>query len=506
MQCTKFLRFVKVSFILVVIALISFGGATRPAQSRSLAVATGGENDLQRIPAGLTPEEWDQIARAITEAYEQQAYLKASIPEAGDRFGTSVAISGDTLVVGARGEGDDEGAAYVFVRSGSDWSLQDRLEASNGEIGDRFGTSVAISGDTVVVGAVWEDSDGSSEDNEAADGAGAAYVFVRSGTAWSQQGYLKASNAGEGDEFGISVAISGDTVVVGANREDSDATGGDNNGATHAGAAYVFVRSGTDWTPQGRLKATNAEEYDLFGTSVAISGETLVVGAYVEDGDGSDEENNSALGAGAAYVFVRSESAWTQQAYLKASIPEAGDQFGYSVAISGDTLVVGASGEDGDGSDEENNSALGAGAAYVFVRSGSAWSQQDYLKASNAEADDLFGYSVAISGETVVVGALGEDGNGSGEADDSAEDAGAAYVFVRSGSAWTLQDYLKASNAEAGDNFGYSVAISGETVVVGAHLEDGDGSGETDNSTAGAGAAYVFVRNVVYYYFPIFVR
>jgi hypothetical protein len=378
---------------------------------------------------------------------------------------------------------------------------QTYLKASNAEQYDAFGWSVAISGDTVVVGAHFEDSNGTGgESDNSAPQAGAAYVFVRSGAAWSQQAYLKASNANAGDRFGVSVAISGDTVVVGAPEEDSNGTGGESdNSASKAGAAYVFVRSGATWSQQAYLKASNAESNDIFGYvySVAISGDTVVVGAPLEDSNGMDESDNSASKAGAAYVFVRSGATWSQQAYLKASNAEQYDAFGNPVAISGDTVVVGAWFEDSNGTGGEgDNSAPQAGAAYVFVRSGAVWSQQAYLKASNAEAGDEFGYtSVAISGDTVVVSAHFEDSNGTGgESDNSASDAGAAYVFVRSGTTWSQQAYLKASNADAHDKFGeHAVAISGDTVVVSAHFEDSNSTGgESDNSASDAGAAYVF--------------
>jgi hypothetical protein len=327
--------------------------------------------------------------------------------------------------------------------------------------------------------------------------------------------YLKASNTGADDRFGISVAVSGDTVVVGAPLEDSSATGvngnGGNNSATNSGAAYVFVHSGTTWVQQAYLKASNTGGSDFFGTSVAIDGDTLVVGASGEsssatgvNGNGND---NGAFFSGAAYVFVRNGTNWTQQAYLKASNTGADDQFGWSVAVSGDTVVVGARGEasnaTGANGNQSDNSAAFSGAAYVFVRNGTNWSQQAYLKASNTGADDEFGSSVAVSADTVVVGAPDEDSNATGingnQNDNSAESSGAAYVFVRSGTTWTQQAYLKASNTGAGDQFGYSVAVSGNTVAVGAPFEDSNATGvngnQNDNSAESSGAAYVFVRD-----------
>jgi hypothetical protein len=234
----------------------------------------------------------------------------------------------------------------------------------------------------------------------------------------------------------------------------------------------------------------------------------VVVGAFGEGsaatGVNGDQSDNSATFAGAAYVFVRTGTAWSQQAYLKASNTNFGDQFGASVAISGDTIVVGANLEDsaatGVNGNQADNSAGGAGAAYVFVRSGAVWSQQAYLKASNTNGGDLFGSSVDISGDTIVVGATDEDSGATGvngnQADESATFAGAAYVFVRTGTTWTQQAYLKASNTDASDGFGTSVAISGDTVVVAAPYEDSSATGingnQTDNSRSSAGATYVF--------------
>jgi hypothetical protein len=271
----------------------------------------------------------------------------------------------------------------------------------------------------------------------------------------------------------------------------------------------VFVRSGTDWSQQAYLKASNTGAFDLFGWSVALLGDTAVVGAVGEDsnatGVNSDQGDNSASHAGAVYVFVRSGTDWSQQAYLKASGTDASDEFGSSVAVSGDTVVVGAYGEDsnatGVNSDQSDNSTPEAGAAYVFVRSGADWSQQAYLKASNTEAYDYFGSSVAVSGDTVVVGTPYEDSSAAGvngdQADNSATNAGAAYVFVRSGATWSQHAYLKASSADAGDEFGSGVAVSGDTMVMGAPYEDSNATGvngdQADNSVSGAGAMYAFV-------------
>src|SRR5262249_52461591 len=269
------------------------------------------------------------------------------------------------------------------------------------------------------------------------------YVFVRSGTNWTQQAYLKASNTGANDHFGGSVAVFGDTVVVGAEREDSKATGVNgnqtNNSVIDSGGAYVFVGGGTNWSQQAYLKASNTGAGDYFGSSVAISGDTLVVGADLEGskatGVNGNQSDNSVMEAGAAYVFVRDGTNWSQQAYLKAS-NTGSDQFGRSIAILGDTVVVGASNEasnaTGVNGDQSDNSVAVAGAAYVFVRSATNWSQQAYLKASNTRAYGEFGISVAISGDTVVVGADGDFSSATGvngdQSNTNAPFSGAAYV------------------------------------------------------------------------------
>jgi hypothetical protein len=427
------------------------------------------------------------------------AYLKAGNSGADDSFGYSVAVSGDTAVIGAYGEDSNansvngvgtnnslssSGAAYIYIRSfEGTWSQQAYLKASNSGMDDNFGGSVAVDGDTVVIGATRED---------------AAYVFTRSGTTWSQQAYLKASNSKGGDIFGWSVAVSGDTAVIGAFGEDGK--------APSSGAAYVFTRSGTTWSQQAYLKARNFGANDWFGYSVAVSGDTAVIGAEQESSNANsvngDGTNNSARYSGAAYVFTRSGTRWSQQAYLKASNSGAYDKFGYSVAVSGDTAVIGAFQEDSNATtaNGSNNSATNSGAAYVFTRSGTTWSQQAYLKASNSEANDNFGWSVAVSGDTAVIGAHQEDSNaiavnGDGS-NNSASDSGAAYVFTRSGTRWSQRAYLKASNSGVNDYFGWSVAVSGDNAVIGAPSEasntitvNGNGS---NNSATNSGAAYTF--------------
>ncbi len=460
----------------------------------------------------------------------QEAYLKASNSGSQDLLGTSVAISGDTLVVGAPGEasaatgvngnqnGDsapESGAAYVFVRSAGAWVQEAYLKPSNTGAGDNFGFAVSIDGNTIVVGAKGESSNSTGVNGSQGNGAsfsGAAYVFERTGGTWTQAAYLKASNTNPQDQFGFAVDVDGDSIVVGASRESSDATGvngnQNNNAAPMAGAAYVFVRNGASWVQQAYVKASNAEAFDSFGGSVAIEGDTLAIGASGEDGrstgvDGN-QGDNSASRSGAVYVYTRSSGIWSSQSYLKASNTERDDLFGDNVALSGDTVVVGAFQEDarvvgidGDGSD---NGSLSSGAAYIFRRSGAVWSQEAYLKASNTGGGDWFGRSVAVEGDTAIVGAWQEYSRASGvdgnQANNAAPAAGASYVFRRSAGGWSQEAYLKASNTEQDDRFGRAVALSGNTFVVCAYHEDSDGNGvgstQADNSALWSGASYVF--------------
>jgi hypothetical protein len=460
--------------------------------------------------------------------WSQQAYLKASNSGEDDEFGISVAASADTLVVGAAGESSntqgvntspndfafDSGAAYVFFRSGTTWTQQAYLKASNTGVNDKFGVSVAVSSNTLVVGASQEDSSTTSVNstpNESAENSGAAYVFVRSGSVWSQQAYLKARNSGTEDQFGTSVSVSGETLVVGAPFEASSSKGVNstaNNTSSASGAAYVFIRSGTTWSQQAYLKASNSGMNDEFGTSVAVSSNTVIVGARFEASSTNGintTSDNGAEDSGAAYVFFRNGTAWAQEAYMKHSgnLP-GGDYFGSAVAVSGNTVVVGAAGEDSSTkgvNSTPNESGSDAGAAYVFVRNGSTWTQQAYLKASNTGISDYFGTSVAIAANIIVVGAPGEDSSTTGvnsTSNNTAVNSGAAYVFVRNGSTWTQQAYLKASNTGSGDFFGDSVAVSATTVVVGAPDEDGGTTGVNsvpNENASDSGAAYVFTSS-----------
>ncbi len=389
----------------------------------------------------------------------EEAKLLAADAAAGDQFGYSVSLSGDTAVIGARFDSDDvngleSGSAYVFIRTGTTWSQQAKLTAHDGEARDWFGVRVAISGDTAVVTADADDDDVNGVDS------GSVYVFTRCGTTWSFQAKLTAADSAPVDLFGYSVALSGDTAVFGAKFDDDDVNGVD------SGSAYVFTRSGSTWSQQAKLTATDGAPGDLFGYSVALAGDTVVVTAN------ADDDHINGVDSGSAYVFTRSGSTWSQQAKLSASDGAAGDLFGVRAAIFGDTALIGARFTDDNGED--------SGSAYVFTRSGTTWSQQAKLLADDGAAGDDFGYSVAISGNTALVGTNSHDDNVNGV------DSGSAYVFTRSGTTWSQYAKLTPTDGSAGDQFGGRVAMSGNTALIGSRLVDDDIKGRD------SGAAYVF--------------
>ncbi|MGE0546082.1 MAG: integrin [Kofleriaceae bacterium] len=464
-------------------------------------------------------------------------YVKASNTDAIDKFGFAVAIStsGDTLAIGAYSEASNAsadqlnngapecGAVYVFERSNTEWRQEAYLKANNAETWDNFGRSIALSddGSTLAVGARLEDGSsagvgGTETDNSLAE-AGAAYVFVRSGTSWFQQAYLKASNPGAGDFFGDSVALSGDgsTLAVGAVIEASAADGinGDQSDDTapEAGAVYVFERTAGAWSQQAYLKASNSGPMAHFGASLALSndGNTLVAGAAGErsasTGIDGNQQDTAAANAGAVYVFTRSGSSWAQQAYVKPTHVRANDHVGWSVALDGDgdTLAVGAKGESNLVSPGDAL-ATNAGAVFVFTRTGSTWSQSAYLKPAFVHNGYEVGWRVALSddGTTIAASAPGDAssarGVGGSASDDRASSAGAVVVFSRDDATWHQVAYVKASNPDANDRFGMSLGMSGDgsTLAVGAPYEasraKGIGGDPDDNAAMHAGAVYLY--------------
>jgi FG-GAP repeat len=367
--------------------------------------------------------------------------------QANDRFGSDVAVSGNTAVIGAPGDdssaGIDAGSVLVFVRNGASWDFQARINATGDGVSNDFGRVVAISGDTIVVGA------SNHMGVPALAGGGGAFVFVRVGSVWTQQAILVADDRAALDAFGTSVAIAGDTIAVGAS--------GDNQ---ERGAAYIYARSLGQWAQSAKLIANDADFGDQFGAAIALDGDTLLVGSPFEDSLGLGDN-------GAAYTFTRAAGTWSFQAKLTATGAREFDDFGFVVALSNNTALIGAPGN-------------AAGAAFVFTRSGSVWSQQARLIQLNAIAQNCFGSAVALAGDTAIVG---DPCNYSG----TLFDVGATFVFQRSGVSWSQQARLAATDGAQSDKLGTSVAISGEIVLAGA-LNDATAAG------SGAGSVQAFVR------------
>jgi len=324
---------------------------------------------------------------------------------------------------------------------------EQKVTASDGDAEDQFSYSVSLSGDMALLGAFGDDIDSNADQ-------GSAYVFVRSGATWMQQTKLAASDGAASDLFGYSVALAGDTALVGAPYDDIGSN-------SEQGSAYIFVWNGTTWSEQAKLTAPDGTAGDTFGFVVALSGDTALVGVPYD-------------GQGSVYVFVRDGTTWSFQQKLTATDGAAGDRFGFSVALDGDTALVGAVWDDIDVNASQ-------GSAYVFVRSGTIWNQQQKLTASDGGAGDEFGISVALSGETALVGADGDEIG-------AFSDQGSAYIFTRSGTTWSQQQKLTASDGTTEDHLGGSVALLGNTALVGASFDN-------VGFNANQGSAYLFARS-----------
>ncbi|MFQ5583347.1 MAG: FlgD immunoglobulin-like domain containing protein, partial [Calditrichia bacterium] len=342
-------------------------------------------------------------------------------------FGNAVAVNGDYAVVGAHFDDDNgwgSGSAYVFHWNGTNWTQEAKLIGSNTSSYDFFGSSVAIDGEIAIIGAPGDAV------------GGAAYVFRRTGVTWNQETILTASDAASNDNFGTAVSLSGDTALVGAP--------GDYLGT---GAAYIFKRNGGNWTELTKLTANDGVALDHFGSSVAIEGETAVAGA-------KDHYAN-----GAVYVFGVDGNSWELEAQLTASDGSAGDMFGASISLNGNTIVVGARFDDDNG--------LDSGSAYVFRKQGNSWNEEAKLTPIDGAADDRFGM-VAVKGGVVLVGATHDDDNGL--------DSGAAYVFTRNGTDWSQLAKVLPGDGHAGDWFGSSVVLGYQHFLVGSPYDNDNGS------------------------------
>ncbi|MGE0546060.1 MAG: integrin [Kofleriaceae bacterium] len=402
------------------------------------------------------------------------------------------------------------------------------LKASNTDFDDKFGFAIALSGDgtTLAVGAPHESANASGDPaNNDALSAGAVYILHRGADGWEHQAYLKASNAEPWDEFGRALAISddGNTVVVGVRPEDGGSAGiGGNpsdNTITDSGAVYVFARNGVSWHQETYLKATNPSPSDFFGTTVALSadGKTLAVGAYYEDsgspGIDGPQNDESVSNAGAVYVYKRSGNSWSHDAYIKASNPGVDAAFGAALALSNDgsILAVGSPGErsasEGINGSQVNAGLVNAGAVYAFRRAGGSWVQQAYIKSSHMDANDHFGFAVALDadGDTLAVGCKGESSAATGTtgdpSDNDAENAGTVFVFSRSNTAWSQQAHLKSSFTNKGYELGWRVAVSDDGDMIAASApgdasaSDGVGGTPTDQGAPNAGAVALFTRS-----------
>ena len=375
---------------------------------------------------------------------------------AGDSFGTAVALSGDVALIGAK-DSESVGAAYVYRLVGGQWANEATLSPSDGASGDDFGISVSIDGDVAIIGANRDDDAGSS--------TGAAYVFRKGTSGWSQEAKLLASDMDNGDQFGYSVSIRGDKAIVGSYRDD--------DAGSSTGSAYVFSLEGGGWVQQAKLTASDAASGDRFGFSVSIDGNKAAVAAYMNDDAGSS--------SGSAYVFRSKGSAWIEEAKLVASDAASGDQLGRSISIDGDAIVVGASNADVGGLSNK-------GAAYVYRFSNGSWSQQTKLTDVAGDSSAQFGYSVSLKNDKILVGAIGDNGFD-----------GTASIYNGEGGSWvhthTLMPSVGYDNA---DQLGFSVAIDGDISLCGkwmngvAHLYNfGDTTIPCDGDLDGNGSVSV---------------
>lgn len=369
--------------------------------------------------------------------------LLASDGESGDIFGSSIAISEHTAVVGARHDDDNgtnSGSVYVYHRDSVGWFEKVKLVASDGVAGDRFGDFVAVDDRTLLIGA--------PGDRFSLESAGAAYVYTQSAGNWLADGKLVASDGQPGDQFGR-VAIDGDTAIISAPSDDDN--------GFDSGSVYVFQHTDGEWVEQQKLLPSDGSPGDQFG-SIAIAEDTIMVGAPRDDG--------VAVDTGSVYIFVRANDTWTEQAKLIASDAAMSDRFGWTVAIDGDTAVIGAIGQDDNG--------INSGAAYVFTRDNGTWTEQSKLTASDGAANDGFG-QVAISGDKILIGAPRNSNN--------SENSTATYVFAYSNGSWSEKARVVAGIGAANEEYG-APAMAGNTFVIGA-------GGNHDRGLQ-SGSAYIF--------------
>jgi hypothetical protein len=462
--------------------------------SGDTAVVGAGLDDVAGVNAGCV-----YVFVRSTGVWTRQALLKSHDVTAGDEFGGSVSISGDTLVVGARQASNPlnlSGSVYVFVRTGSTWTQQAELSVPDAAVNDLFGSSVAIDGDTIAAAAPNDDDGGSN--------SGSIYIFTRTGTIWSQQAKLVAPDANTSDLLGSRLSLSGDTVMAGVPTDD--------DGGSNTGSVYVFQRTGETWAAPTKIHSSDPTPSRRFGVSATVRGDLALIGndanhdaelfrwtgaawaheaTVVPDSPSSDSDfgegalsimgdriavsdifdGNTGLLAGAVYLFEESGGVWEQQAKLIVSSFAGEDLFGYSVAISGETLAAGALGDD--------LQSLGSGSLSIFTRGSSGWSLEASLYADDAAATSALGNAIALTGDSCLVGAESESTSG-------VLNSGSAYLFRRDGSGWIRETKFVAPDPASSDGFGASVALQGDTAIVGVPNDD-----DTNN---GSGSVFVFVR------------
>ena len=423
--------------------------------------------------SGLFAQEWDQIIKVV-----------ATNRAAMDRFAYSVDIDGDRAIVGAYYEDEDEndantllspGSAYIFIKNGDTWVQEQKLVASDRAANDLFGYSVAISGNYAIVGAHGDNEDAAGLNYM--DRSGSAYIYYFNGASWIQQQKLVSSDRAANDYFGADVAIFGDYILIGAYAEDENESG--TNTFSAAGSAYIFTRNGSVWAQQQKIVASDRAQSDYFGNCVAISGDYAIVGTWGEDEDAAGD--NYMGNAGSAYIYYFNGSSWLQQQKIVASDRQSSDYFGTRAAISGDKVIVGAYNDNQD-----------AGSAYIFSRTNTTWSQEQKLIAPVQTLDDYFGWEIDIEGDFAIVGTYKEDEDEDGL--NTISDAGAAYIFIKGDSAWTLEQTIVPTVREVEDYFGCSVAISGDNIIIGAWNEDEDA--DEANTLSNVGSAYIFKRSI----------
>lgn len=444
----------------------------------------------------------------IAQAFPEIKKAVANDRGLDDQFGNAVAISGDFALVGAYsddfGAGQNRGSVYVYKQIGlNNWVQFQKLVASDQQDYDRFGWSVAISGDYAVIGAYREDHDASGANN--LSNAGSAYVFEKNTSGnWVQVQKIVASDRAIDDEFGWSVAINGNTLVVGARAEDHNVSGGAY--MYSAGSAYIFTRDGGGvWNQTQKIVAgdratdmnypagySGEDLGDQFGWSVGIWGDYMVVGALHHDYGPSGPPSGALWSSGAAYIFERSAGVWSQVQKIQSFDREAWDRFGCAVAIDSNVLVVGAYSED-ELADGVSGSLTNPGSAYIFQRNGAGtWLFAQKIVPNDRNSGDHFGWAFSLEDSTLVVGTHSDDHDELGN--NVKDDAGSAYIFKKSGGVWSQFQKIAASDRDTLDEFGYTVGLSNQTIIVGALYQNFDELGTNDLNDAGA--AYFFSSNV----------